>query len=735
MRATLARHGRRFLHRSRAPSCALYATPARRRLIASPLTCRNFQRTFLNALFQKPPREVRQPEYEPGWMPIMVWRSRMLDNLRPQPRKELVEAWKKLMQSKLQNRLPLNSTQALQCRRLLEYLCSPSETTPNAKPLAAADLAMARAVLLDITPIERTQNHLDLARALHSVWSNGNYNGKPQAEERHWAFLVKSLACYGGAQEAADVLYSKWNDPSYFNFLVKDDKVLFAVAKGLAREGKEADLVALADYAGTHDIQYSADMQEAMVLYFAQKNKVEETKSWFTKKIDQNWSHVAVYRAIASFAARNQLQKWAVPIFRQLGESQPKRRHWDVLLQAMLLMGSHLSEVETMMGHMVSRQGDLSPTIHTVNGLLGVAVELSDAELASDIVMLATKHSLVPNGETNLILMRLWLDQGKLDEAKSAYEQAKYLEPWNNESNPDLFTEFRSLVNRYLVALNGQVPPDFALILATLDSVEEYGFRLEPQTTAALCLRFLENDQHFDVVDLLSVHSFLYSEGERQVVQNAFLKLCLDPSTSTSRAWNGYQLLHQLFQDTSFDRRVKLLDAFFARKRPDMAAQIFRHMRQHRNASYHPTMDTYIRCLEGFAQYPDAEGVESVHNMLKMDTKVQPNTKLYTALMLAYAACDKSLLALDFWNEITTSREGPSYASLEGVFWALERRPGGHAQAIQIWERIERMDLEIPPSVYNAYIGAIASSGNEKDVRALLLKMASVVGSEPDTTT
>ena len=146
-------------------------------------------------------------------------------------------------------------------------------------------------------------------------------------------------------------------------------------------------------------------------------------------------------------------------------------------------------------------------------------------------------------------------------------------------------------------------------------------------------------------------------------------------------------------------------------------------------------MDTYIRCLEGFAQYPDAEGVESVHNMLKMDTKVQPNTKLYTALMLAYAACDKPLLSLDFWNEITTSREGPSYASLEGVFWALERKPGGHTQALQIWERIERMDLEIPASVYNAYVGAIASSGVEKDVRALLLKMASVVGSEPDIMT
>lgn len=334
-----------------------------------------------------------------------------------------------------------------------------------------------------------------------------------------------------------------------------------------------------------------------------------------------------------------------------------------------------------------------------------------------------------------MALLRLWLDLGDMDEAKVAYEQVKYLEPWANESKPELFVEYRKLVNRYLVAVQNQVPPNFKHILSLLESVEEYGVRLEPQTVAALCLRFLENDQHFDVMDLLSVHSFLYSEAEREVVQNAFLEFCFSPNTSTSRAWNGYQILHQMFQDTSFERRSKLLDAFFDRKRPDMAAQVFRHMRQHRNKLYHPTMATYIRCLEGFAQYPDIEGVEAVHNMLKMDTTVQPNTKLYTALMLAYAACDKPLVALDFWNEITSSREGPSYASLEAVFWTLEHKSGGHTQALKIWERIERMDLEIPPSVYNAYIGAIAGSGNEKDVRSLVLKMSSHVGTEPDAMT
>jgi hypothetical protein len=166
-----------------------------------------------------------------------------------------------------------------------------------------------------------------------------------------------------------------------------------------------------------------------------------------------------------------------------------------------------------------------------------------------------------------------------------------------------------------------------------------------------------------------------------------------------------------------------------------MASQVFGHMRAHRNKSYHPTVDTYITCLEGFARYPDDEGLEMVHNMLKMDVTLQPSTKLYTALMLAYTGCSQPLIALDYWAQITQSREGPSYATLQAMFWTLERKSGGHKQAREVWQKIERMDLDVPPSVYNAYIGAIAGNGNEKEVRNLILGMASVVGSEPDAMT
>lgn len=472
-----------------------------------------------------------------------------------------------------------------------------------------------------------------------------------------------------------------------------------------------------------------------MVEFFAGRDRVAETKHWFSKPIDQGGIQVQVYRSIASFAMRNSLQEWAMPLFVELGQSQPKKKYWDVLLQAILLTGKSLAELETMMSHMVDRNGELSPDVHTINGLLRVAVEKQDLALGEEILTLSAQRGISPNGETYLIALSLRLGSNDLVTAKGAYQQVRHLEPWSNESKPELFDEFRQSANKYLVALCSQTSPDFKLILAVLESTEEDQIRLEPETVASLCLGFLENDQHFEVMDILSAHSFMYSEGEREVIQNAFVTFCLDSSTSTSRAWGGYQLLHQFFQDTSFELRVKLLGAFFERKRPDMASHVFGHMRAHRNKSYHPTIDTYIQCLEGFSQHPDTEGLDMVHNMLKMDTAAQPNTKLYTALMLAHTGCDRPLAALDYWNEITQSREGPSYASLEAVFWTLERKPGGCKKAREVWERIERMDLEVPPRVYNAYIGAIAGSGNEKEVRSLILNMASCVGSEPDAMT
>ncbi|KAG6199747.1 hypothetical protein E4U10_004171 [Claviceps purpurea] len=742
--ANLARHGRQLLiHHppAAAPACLSYASIPRRRPIARPAMRRTFQRTFLNVLFAKPPRQIRKPDVEPGWTQIMLWRSRVLDNVRPPSRKELRNAWRKLMQSKLKKRRPLNSTQALQCQRLLKYLspeaCQSQGQERDAEWLSRDDLTLAQQVLLEIEPQERTRKHLEFAKALHAAWPLAGSGAQARDSEWQWRFLVQAMSEFQGSEEAMKMLQSKWNNPVYSLYLTKQDSLLESVARGLARENKEAELVALATYAIENGVPYNAALQAVMVEYFASRNRVSETQHWLNQPIGKDEQPEAqVYRIIASFAWRNGLQAWAVPLFIKLGESLPSSQHWDVILQSILLLGRRLSEVKVIMSHMVDSTGPISPTVSTMNGLLTVAVETQHVALADGVLALATEKKILPNGETHLLLLQLRLKTGDVKGAKRAYQQVRHHEPWRNEADGDaLFTDFCRSTNGLLNLLSQKVPPDYRTILAVLRVVEDEQIFLDPATVVTLCIKFLENQQNFDVMDLLSIHYYHFSEQQRLVVQNAFVAFCLDPQTSTARAWGACQILQQYFHDTSVERNMQLMQGFFDRKRPDMALHVISHMRLRPDKIHRPVEETYIRYLEGVAQHPDEEGLLKVHDMLKTDTTIQLNTRLRNGLMLAYTACEMPFKALEFWRDITFSAEGPSYASLEAVFWALEKKPGGGRQAREIWEKMERMDLEVPVAVYNAYVGVTASNGNENETQALLLNMAFQVGSEPDSMT
>ncbi|KAI1009190.1 hypothetical protein LB504_003323 [Fusarium proliferatum] len=736
MRAQLARHARRVLiQQVRSPSCAVYSAPLRRR--CSPIAINNgsSRRFFLDGLFAKAPREIRQPEFEPGWQKIMIWRSRMLDNLRPPPTEELIQAWKSFFEGKLSSRMALNGTQAMQCRRLLEYLVKEREFPTQAK-IEIWDILKALTALESLRPRERTEHHLDFASTLWSAINN------PKVQTPNWVTsgtlwsqYLTVLCTFGGSKEALEIAYAKWNDVMEFCKKKTKNPVL-SLADGLARDGREEDLVELINYTEKSGYPYDKHLQRVLVTYYAQNNRVSETKQWFEKPLSSGSPSNKIIPLVASFAARNNLQEWAIPFFLEIGNKlneKPEQHYWDSLLQAILIIGKGLPEVEKMISHMDSSQEAIKTTTATINSLLRAALGMNDSLLAEEILSLATDKGLPLDGESHLILMEMRLHAGYLPGVHAAYKKVTHHEPWHVQ--PDLWWDFGRLVNEYMMTLTTQSTPNFKIIGEIIEMCEENQVLLEPETVASLCIRFLENEQHYEVMDILSVHSFQFSAAEREVIQDAFTQFCVNRETSTSRAWNGYQILRQFFQDLSFEHRVQLMEAFFERKRPDMASHVFGHMRQHRNSDYHPKRETYVSCFEGLSRCPDEEPLDIVHNMLKMDTTVEPNTQLYTSLLLAHAACGKTTQAMDFWQAITASQEGPSYASLEAVFWALERTPNGASHAHIIWKRIKSMDVDVPPAVYNAYVGAVAGSGEEVGVKDLIMRMSLATAGEPDAMT
>jgi hypothetical protein len=279
------------------------------------------------------------------------------------------------------------------------------------------------------------------------------------------------------------------------------------------------------------------------------------------------------------------------------------------------------------------------------------------------------------------------------------------------------------VVNKYIRALCAAPVPNTDLILDVTRQIEHRGATLEPETVVSLCLVFLKLDQEFEVIDTLTVHTTNFSLEERAQVEKAFVAYCLDKKNSTARVWDGYTLLRQFFPESPAQDRVALMDAFFARNRPDMAAYVFGHMRAAINPAQRPTSDTYVRVFEGLGRHPDYDSLKMVHNMLKMDTTVTPDTRLYNALMIAYLGCGEASKAFEFWNEITASREGPTYRSLEIVFRVCEAMPWGDRKARDIWGKITRMDLDVPGSVFSAYCGAIAGQGRVEEVRKLIRGM------------
>lgn len=166
-----------------------------------------------------------------------------------------------------------------------------------------------------------------------------------------------------------------------------------------------------------------------------------------------------------------------------------------------------------------------------------------------------------------------------------------------------------------------------------------------------------------------------------------------------------------------------------------MACWVFGHMRAHSNSSIRPTEDTYVECLEGLGRVPDMNNLRMVHNMLKMDTTIQMTTKVYNALMIAYTACDDASRALDFWKDISNSTEGPSYRSLEIVLRACQETPYRDDVARQIWEKLQRMEVEVPDFVYNSYCGVIAGHGHVDEAKKLISGMEASGGYRPTAMT
>lgn len=549
--------------------------------------------------------------------------------------------------------------------------------------------------------------------------------------------LLAIMSYQGEAREARDMLmdyYKEWRSAN--STPLNSSKAWMPVIHGLAREGHEEDLLELVTVARKDGLEFDPALHGVLTAFYARRNNIQETKYWFSKEIcnDQPPAR-STYHEILRFAIRNNEREWAEGVYRDLVDKletsswRQDKSCWNIsYCWAVALLGKGVDHVEHMFRVGLEKTQDLpecQPSISSVNTLLRVAIDNKDPYLAERFMTLAEKMGFEPDLSTYILQMEYRVTANDLDGAYTTFRAMP-----SQDTNRKL-----PVLNEFIRALCAAPQPNYDRILEVTSDLEDKRATLEPQTVVSICMAFLRNDEHWEVIDTLSLHTAHYSIEERSAVRRAFVDYCLDEQNSTARVWDAYALLRQFFPELENAHREAIMDAFFDRRRADMACHVFSHMRGHSSLHHRPTLATYARFFEGLGRSPDAESLRTVHNMLKMDATLPqgPDTKLLNGLMIGHAACGAADRALDFWRDITASAEGPSYQSLEIAFRACELSGAlGDDAARDLWDKIVRMEIDVPVHVYSAYVAARAAHSHLEEAKRLLEEMEGVVGQRPN---
>ncbi|KAK8089816.1 Complex I intermediate-associated protein 84 [Apiospora hydei] len=718
MRSQLTRHvlRRLLVHQAALPRCPLQSLPrpSTSRYPVGKRSTRLSQqrRTFLD-FFQKAPRTLKAPDVEPGYEALLQFGSHDKESLRPPPREELLKGFREFFKYKRFNGRPVNSFQIQAAQKVFRHLLLPS-TSEKGGSLTVADLRTARDTLLILPSKDDPTAAVAFSKAIyHEI--RKQMGSPPTTGERLFDMipLLRTLAQNGHAIEARDILLEQWPQLSRASDIdMGRIKGLWTpVLRGLAREDQEEDMLAfietMREEAG---ITYTQSVHEVVTRFYAQRNDVARMMAAFEKPIEpKDPPRQLTYSDALRCAIRNNEIDWAMSVYQGMAnsiDSLENPNHVESALTllyqfAVLLMGKGPEYIEQMFKVQYEKY-KIAPNMKIMNALIEAGIEKG--------------MSISPNDLRRLSRNWVWNQTGSSINFKS-----------DKDDWPAL--------NRLIRALCVDLSPRHESILEITSFLEEQHVTLEPETVVSICMAFLKNDEQYEVIDTLSLHTIHLNLQERQSICQAFVDYCMVKSNSTARVWDAYALIRQFFPDVILESRVLIMDAFYDRRRPDMACQVFGHMRQHSNPNFRPKAETYVRCLEGLGRCPDAESLRMVHNMLKMDTTIHLTTAVYNALMIAYTACEDVDRALDYWKEISRSQEGPSYQSLEIVFRAYEFSPFGVEAAQSLWDKVRKMEIEIPANVYTAYAGVLGAHSQLEQAKELLENMETEVHQRPQPTT
>ncbi|EME42019.1 hypothetical protein DOTSEDRAFT_72949 [Dothistroma septosporum NZE10] len=709
------------------------------------------QRTFFNFnMFGKKKRDVKEAELDPGIEVMMHYAKMERMRARLPPANEVVDALKSFFKSKYKRGQAIEDTQAQLAFHSLRYLMNRPVGEDSSETAALTFNLVAHASTVLMRTQTATASHVALGKELYDstllVWSDHSSSAVRRGLTAYAHLLSQTSAARSalalvlqheqriaskltdGQEEVRggdleEVIDSGEPTPqAAFSSNGGLARAWVSVLEGFARMGDEQELLKTLEMLRSRGHDSHQLVPVTMLGFYLCSDDAQSLKHWF----EQCWQayHEQADPSIAASLAislRDTLQycldkeqlEYGHRIVRQVMSENPPKPLWDAIFVWAAGTGKGADEIGRMFAVMESSNEGIPdreqwrlPDITTINGLVEFATSRNDPYLAERFIALGKERDIQPDATTYVLQMKYRLKVNDIDGALIAY---KSLQSMDLSTHEDVST-----VNQLVVALCNSKRHDFDTIMNVVADLADRRARFEPQTVSTLSLLHLNRDEVHDVIDLLNTHSYRFSSTEREAIRNTIVDYCLDKATPTPRSWDGYTILRSIFDEMPRAQRTELMASFFDRQRPDMAANVFQSMRTHSRPDTIPIVETYVAAFLGSAKLRDLESLEVIHNQLKLDFNIDTTTYLYNALIIGYTACGQPRRALDFWEDIVASKEGPTYNSIHIALRACEKAPFGDLKAQEIWAKLRRQNVELDQSLWASYVAALAGNGDNE---------------------
>lgn len=540
-----------------------------------------------------------------------------------------------------------------------------------------------------------------------------------------WTYL-SILSSTGGAREAWDFLRNSSEGDSQENWI--------EVIKGLCNERLEEDVWKGLNEMKARTGDLDVEGHEVLTAHLAENATFTATKKMYEQSIAGGDSpNVTCKIRMANLCIRHKELDWGAAILKDLQSVPEDPRVWDVILVSAAAQGATAGNIATMLDNLnevAIRNDTHGPTMSNINSLIEYAFALGDIQAVQHYRDMAKQRGLRPDAKTFLLQLDYQAKIGDLDQAASTYDMLSSEDPITDESDAPI-------LNTFLRALCFSPCPNYDLVLRVTNSMLERDIYLDAETISGLCKVFLQHDELDEALGLLRQRVDSYPHNDRLRISQIFKEFITDKNVAGQRAFNAYELFRAAFPETPVNDRLPIMHAFFDRKRPDLACLVFGHMRQREDSIARPTPEAYGQCFEGIAKCQDIDGLQMVHNMLKLDLMVEPTTRVRNGLMAAYTACGQPFTAIidQFWK-ILTSSEGPTMSSFALGLRACESWvPQGAIEARRIIAMMQAWDLDITKQIYECYVGAIAGQSEFENTVELIEEMENDIGVRPDAVT